>query len=364
MVMALINNIFRFPISSHLLTKEVYITLENYKISALALMDILVVLLLLLIIGFVFLFKRSIKREERIKAFSISRTYEISSNLTSSVLDMYYMFAFLVSRRLDNSVFLNKQGQRYNKYLGIVNTRFVKGRDYIINKILITFIFLSLMLIVCVITRVVPNSVLVLCVILFGFFIPNLYYEFRYQTYKNSLRASFYTALMLISDALGNGYNLDAAIKKACKSLQGPINKELMNTSWDLNTGLSQYEAVYRLAKKTRLKEAYTLANNVYTISKLGSNLNYAFELTQKDIASKKKLKLKYKNSLNITYTFALAFALLPLMLILDLYLLNNTYFSFLIDTMTGRLLLVVMILLYLSYIYIVKVAIKAVTRW
>ena len=110
-----------------------------------------------------------------------------------------------------------------------------------------------------------------------------------------------------------------------------------------------------RFADRVKNDEIKYMSASLTILNKTGGNIVKVFNSIEKGFFDRQKLKDELDSSLALSNMVYKVLVCLPILMILIIYILNPTYFNPLFTTLIGRIIIVISIIIYISYIIIVK---------
>ena len=158
-----------------------------------------------------------------------------------------------------------------------------------------------------------------------------------------------------MNNAFKSGMNIIQAVDIVIMELDGPIKDEFKKISMDIQYGLSLEIVFERFYNRVKLDSVKYITSSLSLINKTGGNIVKIFSAIEKNFYDKKKLTDEL-NSLTASSIFMFRLLVfMPIILFILLLTLNKEYFMPLIATNLGRIVMLVIILLYIIYIFIIK---------
>lgn len=304
-------------------------------------------------------FKRIISLENRILKFSVFSITDKSVSFSEKVEDYYLKLIKRISTVVSKSKLAVRHSKVYDKYLD--KTKIVRSSaiDIISNKILISFITFLIMIISDVLRQQPIGMFQVLISILFGYFLPDIFLVLSFKQKQKRIEEDFLKAIIIMSNAFKSGRSIMQAVEFVSKELDGPVSEEFKKMYIDLTYGLELEVVFERLANRIKLDETKYMASSLVILNKTGGNVVKVFSSIERSFFERRKLndELKSVTALS-TFVFRILVTI-PFIIFLMIYVLNPEFFAPLINTTIGNILLGIIILIYVTYIVVVKKVIK-----
>ncbi len=311
--------------------------------------------LLIIIILFLIRYRRSLKREKRIVKYSINPLSDDSLSLGDRLVSYYQKVIDKISFGLNKSVLITNFSNRYDKYINVINNTYFTGLNYVSEKVLMALMFVVMALFSKLIRYEFINIYETLIPLLFGFFLPDVVYIFKYRRYRNQLENDFLQAIIVMNNAFKSGASITQAIELVTKELEGPMAQEFNKMAREIKFGLSIDVVFKRFADRVVLEEARYLTAALTILSKTGGNIIKVFSSIEKTLFNKKTLKLELKSLTGSSKIIVTILVILPLFFIFVITLINPSYFGPLYTTSLGKALILLMVIIYSAYLYVIQ---------
>ena len=322
------------------------------SILLIIILTILSIILFYLVLFLLKEYKRSflIKRFEDFSLQSKDKETPFFDNLYIS----FWKLIKKINKYLEKSVFIKNYSKRFEKYIKYDNNEFKTGYDYISIKFIISLIF-GLLYIITSLLKNNFNLSLLIIILFLSFFILDIYYSFEYKRRIKKIENDLLSAIIIMNNAFKSGMNIIQAVDIVIMELEGPIKDEFKKISMDIQYGLSLEIVFERFYNRVKLDSVKYITSSLSLINKTGGNIVKIFSAIEKNFYDKKKLTDEL-NSLTASSIFMFRLLVfMPIILFILLLTLNKEYFMPLIATNLGRIVMLVIILLYIIYIFIIK---------
>lgn len=291
--------------------------MQNFRTLFLFLMvcAVLYVLFFIIVIN-----KRTNKFVHKFRNFALSNDtvkHSILDSLNIIIWKIIRVFSSLFSK----SKLLMLQSKSFDKYILYEDEDRIRSIDLLTSKILLSFIFFILMLVLCLFDLInIPYSAILLISIV-AYFIPNLILNIRFNHKKENVLNDILDALTIISTALNNGESIYKAIELVITSLDGAICDEFKKISSDLDYGLSINEAFNRFNVRMSL-DVTNFICEILNIFNNNTNLKDVFSYIEKVLTI--KVNLKKEEEIKCIGVKILIYIILFIPLILGCFLILN----------------------------------------
>lgn len=263
-----------------------------------------------------------------------------------------------LSKLLSKSEVLKKYGKRFEKYISYEEKNKKTGMDYISIKFLISFI-LGIIYIISSIIRFNFNYMFLLLIIVSSFFIIDIYFAIEYKNRRKRIENDLLSAIIIMNNAFKSGMNIMQAVSIVESELEGPIKDEFKKISMDIKYGLSLETVFDRFYNRVKIEDVKYITSSLSLINKTGGNIVRVFGAIEKNFYDKKKIKDEMDSLTSSSIFMFRLLVTMPILLILVIFMLNKEFFIPLFTTSIGRIIIVLILLLYSLYILVVKKVMK-----
>lgn len=320
--------------------------------------SVIVITLVVLVFQIVKL-KNAIDLEKRILRFSIFSITEKPVSFFDKLGSYYGKLIRIISKFIGKSKAIVNFSNRYKKYLDSTKVIRENTLDILSNKILISLLALIITVISDVLRRQDVSILQILLSLLVGFFIPDVFLYLNYKRKQKRIEEDLLKAVIIMSNAFKSGRSIMQAVEVVSKELDGPISEEFRKMYIDLTYGLELEIAFERLANRIKLEETKYLASSLVILNKTGGNVVKVFSSIERSFFERKKLEDELKSVTALSnFVFKILVAI-PLVIFVMIYIFNPAYFVPFVTTNIGKVILVLILLIYTIYIIIVRKVIR-----
>lgn len=320
--------------------------------------SVIVITLVVLVFQIVKL-KNAIDLEKRILRFSIFSITEKPVSFFDKLGSYYGKLIRIISKFIGKSKPIVNFSNRYKKYLDSTKVIRENTLDILSNKILISLLALIITVISDVLRRQDISILQILLSLLVGFFIPDVFLYLNYKRKQKRIEEDLLKAVIIMSNAFKSGRSIMQAVEVVSKELDGPISEEFRKMYIDLTYGLELEIAFERLANRIKLEETKYLASSLVILNKTGGNVVKVFSSIERSFFERKKLEDELKSVTALSnFVFKILVAI-PLVIFVMIYIFNPAYFVPFVTTNIGKVILVLILLIYTIYIIIVRKVIR-----
>ena len=162
-----------------------------------------------------------------------------------------------------------------------------------------------------------------------------------------------------MNNAFKSGRSIIQAIDLVSSELDGPISKEFKKIGMELSFGLDIELAFNRFADRIKLNEAVYLTSSLSVLNKTGGNIIKVFDSIEKTLYSRKKLQVELKSLTASSRLIMYVLMAVPIAFAAFMSIINKNYFAPMFNSPLGIAMLFIMIILYITYIIVVKRAMR-----
>lgn len=312
----------------------------------------------LVVIGTV-IYNKSIRLEKRISRFSITPLKDNTLSLFDKISIKISELLNTMNNILYKSEFLKKYSKRYTKYIRMINYNNRTSMDFVSIKIICSFI--------CIITAIFAKTVQLKVFeiydayipMIFGFFIPDIVYYFKYKTYRKKLENDLLQAIIIMNNAFKSGRSITQAIDLVSKELDGPMAEEYKKMHLELSFGLGMDVVFKRLYERIKIEEIAYLTASLTILNQTGGNIVQVFSSIEKSLFNKKKLRLELKSLTSGSRMIVGVLTIVPIAFILLIWVINPTYFLPLLSDPVGYIIIGIILIYYVMYIIFINKTMK-----
>lgn len=323
--------------------------------SVLILQAIFIIVLFIIVIG-IYIYNKSISLERFISRYSISPlAYD-----NISLFDKISMFFNRIVKRFNvvlyKSEFLKKYSKRYAKY---ITSNDETNMDFISIKFICSLMCVIIALFAKTMQLKIFRLYDIYLPLVFGFFIPDIVYYFKFRSKKRKLENDLLQAIIIMNNAFKSGRSITQAILLVSNELDGDIAKEFRKMHLELSFGLGLDVVFRRFYERVKLEEVAYLTASLTILNKSGGNIVEVFSSIEKSLFNKKKLRLELASLTAGSRIIVNVLMIVPLAFILLIGFINPTYFLPLFSSNLGYIIIFLIAFLYLMYVILVRRLLK-----
>lgn len=323
----------------------------------LTIIQIIIMIVLFCIIILLLRQRKAIEYERRIARYSISPLEYKDKSFADIVYDKYYKEVTKLSKILNRSKFITKKSLKYEKYLGYLPN--FEVIDFISNKIIISIIYIIITIFsITLQTRVVTILELIINLMI-GYYLLDVYLYYRQKYMKKVIEKQVLKAVIVMNNAFKAGKSTMQAIYIASQELAAPLNYEFKRMYDEMQYGLSIDVVFDRLSKRVDNEAIQYLASSLIILNKTGGNIIKVFSSIERTLFDNQKLNEELKNltaSSNVVVKILLC---IPFIFTFLIFILSPTYFNPLFDSSLGHIVILLIILIFISYIWFLQKIMK-----
>lgn len=340
----------------------------------------IIILILAFVIIYLIRYNNSLKLERRIAKYSIDSIKDKPISLFDLFSNEFKNTINKISKVLKKNKIISKYSLRYNKYISYDKIKEVSSIDYVSMKIVIAIMFLLVITFAKIIEGSFPSLILIIFSVVFGFFVIDIYFGITNYIKKVQVEQELLNAITIMNNAFRSGRSTMQAIEIVSQELKGPIKQEFRKMHLEISYGLSLDVVFERFSKRVDSEEVNYITSSLSILNKTGGNIIKVFSSIEKMLFDKRKLKQEM-NSLTASSRMISKFLLfMPIIFVLIIFLISSSvsisyilsnpldafklfftdsYFASLFSTTLGNILLVLIIIIYASYIFVIKKVLK-----
>lgn len=304
-------------------------------------------------------FRRSLKYEKLVNKYSLNPIYDNKKSFEEKILDKYKKINYSFSNKLSKSEFLKKYSKRYQKYLVLYNKVYENEMQFVATKILLGLVLIIIAMFSKMTKYQLLNMYEISIPFLFGFFLPDLIFFYKYLLHRNKLENDLLQSITIMNNAFKSGRSITQAVELVSKEIDGPMSVEFAKMAMELNFGLSVDVVFKRLSDRINIEEVSYLTASLSVLNKTGGNIVKVFTSIESNLFNKKRLKLELKSLTGSSKIIAYILYLVPFFFVLFISLISPTYFEPFYTTTIGIIMIVIMLIMYVTYIWCVQKIMK-----
>ncbi len=345
--------------SGNIAKETAYVTVKYNNTNLIRMGQFGIIIVLLFIILFLCRYIRSIKLEKRFSKFTINSSKNSSISLFDYLYNKYNILVDKLSKSLSKSNFLINRSKRYEKYNIAFNLNDENNMKFMSRKIFIGFIFILVLLCVNLINSKILSIYGVIFSFVLGFYVLDIIYIIKYSKYRKQIENDMLDAITIMNNGFKAGMSIIQTIDLVTKELSGPISREFEKISLELSYGLDIEVVFKRFSERINSSEAVYLASSLSILNTTGGNIIKVFNSIEKTMYNRRKLQQELKSLTSSSRFIMYVLIFVPPLFVIFLSIMNKGYFDPLFNNPLGITLLVIILIIYITYIFVVKSLMK-----
>lgn len=175
-----------------------------------------------------------------------------------------------------------------------------------------------------------------------GFILPLVVFMKKKNDRKEAFNGQFADVLLTICNGLHSGFSFQQAMTSITKEMEPPVSTEFSKVLLEMDYGISMHDALYHMYERTGCDDIRMLISALDITAKTGGSLADVLETISNTVRNRLKIRQEMKTLSAQGRMSGLIVGCLPIVIILALSVLNPEYIQQLVDTTTGRKLLLV----------------------
>ena len=340
-------------------TEKVVLINITHSTTSIYLFQIIFFTILLITLLGISIYNKSIKLEKRISKFSINPLKDETTSLFDNIINRLTALTKELNKVLYKSEFLKKYSKKYTKYARTNSQINKTSMSFISTKVLCSILCVIIAIFAKTIKFKIFNIYDVYIPLVFGFFLPDFIYYYKYKAYRKKLENDLLEAIIIMNNSFKSGRSITQAIDLVSKELDGPMAEEFKKMNLELSFGLGMDVVFNRLYERIRIEEIAYLTASLTILNQTGGNIVEVFESIEKSLFNKKKLRLELKTLTSGSRMIVNVLMIVPIAFILLIWIINPIYFQPLITTKLGMILIGVIVTYYILYIVVIRKLLK-----
>ena len=232
--------------------------------------------------------------------------------------------------------------------------------DYMSDKVISGICLMLAVIVLNVFTHNKSSFLQMVTMFLIGFFLVDFYLNIKSRLRKKQIDNDMLKAIIIMNNAFQSGLSIMQAIYTVYHELDGPISEEFRKMYIDLTFGLTTEAAFERFNERVDNKEARYITTSLNVLNKTGGNIVQVFSSVERNSFTRKKLADELKSLSASAKAIFRILVVIPVLLFVVIILMNPSYFNPLLTTGIGLLVLLLCLVIYISYIIIIRKVVKA----
>jgi tight adherence protein B len=188
-----------------------------------------------------------------------------------------------------------------------------------------------------------------------GYNIPKFYLNHKRKARVNKLNAQLPEALTIISNSLKAGFGLLQALNSASEHLAHPISTELSRTIHEMNIGSSAEEALVALSERSGSYDLDIVVTAILVQRTVGGNLGEILDTVADTMRERIRIRGEIQTLTAQQKLTGMVIGALPIGVAILFQVLSPGYIAPLFNTVTGKLMLGVAVVLEVVGVMIIQ---------
>ena len=343
--------------SGNIATEYTYVTVKKDSSDLIKMGQIGIIAIAIILIIFLYKYIKSLKLERRFSKYTINS----SKNKSISLFDNLYIqgkdFENKLSKYLSKSNFLTRKSKRYEKY--VIAFSIKDTITFMAKKIISAYVFIVFAMIIVLLQSKLLGLIGIIVSFILGYYSLDIVYFYKYLKYKKNLEQDMLDAVSIMNNAFKAGMSIIQAIDLVSREIKGPISNEFKKVGMDIKMGLDIEIAFRRFSKRVKTEEAMYLSSSLSVLNKTGGNIIKVFDSIEKNVYNRKKLELELKSLTASSKLIMYVLIIVPPLFMVVINLINKDYFEPMFNNPLGIALLFIMLIIYITYIFVVRKTLK-----
>ena len=299
------------------------------------------------------------KLERRFSKYTINTINDRELSLFDKFVNIYYDTRKRLSKQLYKLKIFDDYSKKYEKYCD--NTKIIREdpMEYIATKVIVGICMIVLIVISNLLQHGVVTLLNLITVFLIGFFIPDLLLISKTKLRKKQIEKDMLKAIIIMNNSFKSGLSIMQAIYMVSNELDGPISEEFKKMYIDLSFGLNMEVVFDRFTERIDTKEARYITTSLNVLNKTGGNIVQVFASVERNAFTRKKLEEELGALAASSRAIFKILAIIPVIIFVLIFILNPAYFIVMFLEPMGWFLLMIILLIYITYIIVIRRVMK-----
>lgn len=316
--------------------------------------ELILLTLLYLMINYFLILKRQVKIRNRFLKYSVHKKYK-ETKLFDDFFNFFDNLIKKVSKVLYKIKIFDKYSNKYLKYIKKEDKDNLDKMDFVSKKLLISILFIIIVIIFDLVSLNSVTMFQILFTFLVGFHVLDLLLISSNKLLSIEKENDLLKAITIMNNSFKSGKSIMQSIKLVSEELDSPLGLEFKKMYVDLTYGLSLEVVFERFENRVKLSDVNYITTSLMILNETGGDIVKVFESVEKTFFNNKKLKDELKNLTASSKFLYYVLLFIPIIFILVIFILDNTYFNPLFQSLFGYLIIIMCIILYITYILIIK---------
>ena len=333
----------------------------NISVVLVFIIELILLYFISLIVYYLLLLNRKLRIEERFNGYTIYKEKK-DVKVFDGVFETFDSLIKKMSKFLYKIKIFNNYSLKYQKYIKKEDKNLEK-MDFVSKKILISILFLVIVILVDLFRLRNITIIQILIAIIVGFYTLDLLLISTNKILQKEISNDLLRAITIMNNSFKSGHSIMQAIQLVSSELDSPLGLEFKKMYVDLTYGLSLDIAFKRFENRVNLEEAKYITTSLLILNETGGDIVKVFESVEKTFFNNKKLNDELKSLTAASKFLYYILLFIPIVFVLVIYVLDSMYFNPLFNNIFGYMIIVVCMVIYITYIIIVKNLLKVRDR-
>ena len=317
--------------------------------------NIIIVIIIGIIIWWFYKERHINDLDKRLGKYSIKSKKNVEHSLFDYIYNYYNQIQNKLIKILSKSSSLCEYSKKYEKYIDRHKNKRFNPMTYVAAKFICALLILILVIVTDALQNATINFLEIVIGLLIGFYIPDIILIGRKILIKKTIENDLLQAITIMNNSFKSGRSIVQTIEIVSEELDGPLKLEFMQMVKDLDYGLTLENVFERLEERVKLDELKYISTSLSILNKTGGNIVKVFSSIEKTFFNNRKLDEELKNLTTSSNFLYRVLTFIPIVFAFVIYILDPSYFNPLFTSMIGYLILGMVVLLYITYIFVVK---------
>ena len=320
--------------------------------------ELVLLYLIAMITYYIFTLMRKIKINDRLDKYTIKKNTK-ETPIFEEIFEFGHDIVKGISKILYKSKFLDKYSLKYQKYIKKEDKNKIDKMDFVSKKFLIAIFFIIVVILYDVFRFQDVLFIQIIIAFLFGFYTLDLLMISTNKILEKKKHNDLLRAITIMNNSFKSGHSIMQSIKLVSDELDSELGLEFKKMYVDLTYGLSLDATFKRFESRVEMDEVKYITTSLKILNETGGDIVKVFESVEKTFFNNKKLDDELNNLTAASKMLYSVLLCIPVLFVLVIYFLDNTYFMPLFSNVVGYIVVIISIMLYITYIIVVKKVMK-----
>lgn len=330
----------------------------NSRVVFIFVLELILLYFIALIFYFLMLLNRKLKISDRLGKYTVYKPKK-ETKFFDDFFNLYDNFIKSFSKFLTKLKIFNTYSLKYNKYIKKEEKHLVSPMDFMSKKVLLAMLFVFIVICFDMIKNQSITFIQVIFTGLVGFFTLDFFLISEDKLLERERENDLLKAITIMNNSFKSGRSIMQSIKLVSTELDSPLGLEFRKMYVDLTYGLSLDVVFKRFEDRVKLEDAKYITTSLTILNETGGDIVKVFESVEKTFFNNKKLKDELNNLTASSKLLYYILLFIPFIFVVVIFILDSTYFMPLFTSTFGYLIIGLCLIIYLSYILIIKKIMK-----